>query len=208
MAHVWITGADGARKLRPAMEHPTADATAEADNINEELAAAMQLVLSELRADKESTANIVRKKWFFGNRVRYYVHPIAHKYGVDLNWMHRAAYTFSSPHLEISDRADRLGSDEISLCVVLAATPWEKLPGKQLRWADWWSILEAPNLRRDERLIVLVAQRAEAYGARDVRSVVTAFRKHFKNWDTTHLTMKELNNAVSEIPTREATNGK
>ena len=199
MAHVWIKGVDGARVLRPALEHPTAEAIADAESINQELQVAMGQVLSELGQDKESTENIVRKKWLFGNLVRTYVHPIAFSHGVDINWVHRAAYTFASPYLEISARADRLGSDEISLCVILAATPWQALPGKLLRWADWWSILEAPNLRRDVRLVVLVAQRAEESGARDVRALVTLFRKHFKNWDTTHLSNPELLNAVAGI---------
>jgi hypothetical protein len=199
VAHVWIKRLNGARELRPALEHPTAKAIAEADAIDIELELAMRKVLAELGSDSGSVANIIRRKWLFGSLMRMYVHPIAHRYGVDLSWIHRAAYSFTSPYLEISDRADRLGSDEISLCVILAATPWESLPGKSLRWADWWSILEAPNLRRDVRLIVLVAQRAEDSGARDVRALVTSFRKHFKNWDTTHLTDTELLNVVSGI---------
>jgi len=199
VAHVWIKRVDGARELRPALEHPTAEAIANAEAINRELEVAMGHVLAELGRDRGSVDDIIRRKWLFGKLIRMHVHPIAHRYGVDLSWMHRAAYSFASPYLEISDRADRLGSDEISLCVILAATPWESLPGKGLRWADWWSILEAPNLRRDVRLVVLVAQRAEESGARDVRALVTSFRKHFKNWDTTHLSDPELLNVVSEI---------
>jgi hypothetical protein len=199
MSHVWITRIDGSRDLRPPLDHPTAEAIANAENVNSQLKPAMDLALARLAADHEASDSIIRKKWLFGSLMIELVHPIALKYGVDIRWIHRAAYTFASPYLTISKRADRIGSDEISLCVILAATPWGNLSGKELRWADWWSILEAPNLRRDVRLVNLVAEAAQSGRSRNVRSVVTAFRNHFKNWDTTLLSDEELGEVVKNI---------
>jgi hypothetical protein len=199
MTHVWITRVDGSRELRPSQDYPSAEAIANADSVDGELEPAVDMVMEKLAADYESAENIIRRKWLFGKLVTEFVHPIALKHGVDFSWIHRAAYTFTSPYLEISNRADRIGSDEISLCVILAATPWEQLSGKELRWADWWSILEAPNLRRDVRLVNLVANTAQNGSSRNVRSLVTAYRNHFKNWDTTHLSDEELGKEVNRI---------
>lgn len=201
MTHVWITSVDGSRNLRPPLDHPTAEAIANAESVDSELKPAMGVLLTRLEADHQASESIIRRKWLFGSLMIELVHPIALKHGVDVRWIHRAAYTFASPYLTISKRADRIGSDEISLCVILAATPWEKLSGKELRWADWWSILEAPNLRRDVRLVNLVADAAQNGRSRNVRSVVTAFRNHFKNWDTTHLSDEELGQVVKSIQT-------
>jgi len=203
MTHVWITEVDGSRKLRPPLDHPTAEAIATAESVNNQLKPAMDEVLARLTADHESFGSIIRRKWLFGSLMIELVHPIAFKHGIDIRWIHRASYTFASPYLTISKRADRIGSDEISLCVILAATPWEKLSGKELRWADWWSILEAPNLRRDARLVNLVAGAAQNGRSRNVRSVLTAYRNHFKNWDTTHLSDDELEQVVKSIQTEQ-----
>jgi hypothetical protein len=134
-----------------------------------------------------------------GNEVRKEVHPIALSSNVDPLLAHRAAYTYSKPLVAISARADRYGADEISLCVLLASQTWEQLPGKDLRWADWWSILEAPNLRRDTRLIKLVATRIESTGNRNVRDAITAFRNHFKDWNTTVLSDEALAGEVTSV---------
>ena len=201
MSHVWVIGVNGERALRPSLEFPTAVAIAAADAFEAELAVAMKIVVQECSADKKThkELGIIREKWMLGNEVRKHVHPLALSSNVDPLLAHRAAYTYSSPIVKNSARADRYGADEISLCVLLASQSWEQLPGKNLRWADWWSILEAPNLRRDVRLINLVAMRVESTGNRNVRDAITAFRNHFKDWNTTVLSDEALAAEVSAV---------
>lgn len=201
MSHVWVTGVDGERALRPSLEFPSAAAIAEADAFELELSKAMQVVVKQCVADKvvNEKLGIIREKWMLGSQVRNQVHPIALTSNVDPLLAHRAAYTHSKPIVAISARADRFGADEISLCVLLASQSWEQLPGKNLRWADWWSILEAPNLRRDTRLITLVAKRIESTGNRNVRDAITAFRHHFKDWNTTVLSDDVLAAEVASV---------
>jgi len=201
MSHVWVTGVNGDRALRPSLEFPSAVAVAAADTSEIQLAEAMQIVVQECLKDRSTHKDlgIIREKWMLGNEVRIRVHPLALASNVDSLLAHRAAYTYSSPILAISARADRYGADEISLCVLLASQSWERLPGKNLRWADWWSILEAPNLRRDTRLIALVASRIESTGSRNVRDAITAFRHHFKDWNTTVLSDEVLASEVASV---------
>lgn len=201
MSHVWVTGVDGERALRPSLEFPSAAAIAEADAFELELSKAMQVVVNQCVADKvvNEKLGIIREKWMLGSEVRKQVHPITLSSNVDPLLAHRAAYTYSKRIVAISARADRFGADEISLCVLLASQSWEQLPGKNLRWADWWSILEAPNLRRDVRLINLVATRAESTGNRNVRDAITAFRNHFKDWNTTVLSDEALSAEVASV---------
>jgi hypothetical protein len=201
MSHVWVTGVDGKRALRPILEFPSAAAIASAEAFEAELAKAMQVVVQQCEVDKlvNEKLGIIREKWMLGNEVRKEVHPIALSSNVDPLLAHRAAYTYSKPLVAISARADRYGADEISLCVLLASQTWEQLPGKDLRWADWWSILEAPNLRRDTRLIKLVATRIESTGNRNVRDAITAFRNHFKDWNTTVLSDEALAGEVTSV---------
>lgn len=201
MGHVWVTEVNGKRVLRPSLEFPSAEAVAAAEAFDVELAKAMQTVIQKCMKDRteHKDLGIIREKWMLGNEVRNCVHPLALANNVDSLLAHRAAYTYSSPILAISARADRYGADEISLCVLLASQSWERLPGKNLRWADWWSILEAPNLRRDPRLIALVASRIESTGSRNVRDAVTAFRHHFKDWNTTVLSDEALTAEVASV---------
>jgi hypothetical protein len=201
MGHVWVTGVDGDRALRPRLEFPSAVAVAAANAFDVELAKAMQIVVQECLKDKtkHKDLGIIREKWMLGNEVRNRVHPLALASNVDPLLAHRAAYTYISPILAISARADRFGADEISLCVLLASQSWDRLPGKNLRWADWWSILEAPNLRRDARLIALVASRIESTGSRNVRDAITAFRHHFRDWNTTVLSDEALASEVESV---------
>ena len=199
MARVWIKQIDGGRVLRPPASALTPEILATADLIDELLKAEMETVLAAVARDSDAQLNVVRKKWLFGHMIRERVLPIAISHGVEPHWIYRAAYSYAAPYLEISARADRLGSDEISLSALLAVTPWDDLPGKNMRWADWWSILEAPNLRRDVRLINLVAKTIEQSGVRDARAMITTIRKHFRNWDTTHLTDQQLQEAVDSI---------
>jgi hypothetical protein len=201
MSHVWISGIDGERALRPSLEFPSPAAIAAADAFEVQLSKAMQVVVQICQADREVNAElgIIREKWMLGSEIRKLVHPIALSNNVDPLLAHRAAYTYSKPIVAISARADRYGADEISLCVLLASQSWEQLPGKNLRWADWWSILEAPNLRRDTRLIKLVATRIESTGNRNVRDAITAFRNHFKDWNTTVLSDAALAAEVASV---------
>lgn len=201
MSHVWVIGVNGERALRPSLEFPSAVAVAAADAFDAELAVAMKTVVQECSADKKAhkELGIIREKWMLGNEVRKHVHPLALSSNVDPLLAHRAAYTYSSPIVQNSVRADRYGADEISLCVLLASQTWDQLPGKNLRWADWWSILEAPNLRRDTRLITLVAKRIESTGNRNVRDAITAFRHHFKDWNTTVLSDDVLAAEVASV---------
>lgn len=201
MSHVWVVGVNGERALRPSIEFPSADAVAEADAFESKLAAAMKIVMKECLSDKtiHKELGIIREKWMLGNQMRKHVHPLALSANVDPHLAHRAAYTYSKPIVAISARADRYGTDEISLCVLLASQSWEQLPGKNLRWADWWSILEAPNLRRDIRLIKLVATRIESTGNRNVRDAITAFRNHFKDWNTSVLSDEALAAEVASV---------
>lgn len=203
MARVWITQLDGGRVLRPPTDVLTPEILRVAALIDEELKQQMESVVRDVTLDSMGKDNVVRKKWSFGHLIRERVLPIAIKFGVDPPWIYRAAYSYAAPYLELSARADRLGADEISLSALLASTPWEQLPGKNLRWADWWSILEAPNLRRDVRLINLVAKAIEQSGVRNARSMITTFRKHFKNWDTTHLSDQQLHAVVRSISAAE-----
>ena len=199
MARVWVKQLDGGRVLRPPANTLTPEMLSVADEIDELLKVAMQEVLETVGRDNDAQKNVVRKKWLFGRMMRERVLPIAVRFGVEPQWIYRAAYSYSAPYLELSARADRLGSDEISLSALFAMTPWEALPGKSMRWADWWSILEAPNLRRDNRLINLVAKTVEQSGVRNARAMITIFRNHFKNWDTTHLTDQQLQEVVDSI---------
>ena len=185
--------------MRPPASTLTPEMLATADAIDEELKIEMKNVLNAVERDRDAVDDVVRKKWLFGHMIRKHVLPIALKFGVEPHWLYRAAYSYASPYLELSARADRLGSDEISPSALFASTPWEDLPGKNMRWADWWSILEAPNLRRDVRLINLVAAKVEHSGVRNARSLVTTIRKHFKNWDTTHLSDQQLADTVESI---------
>lgn len=203
MARVWIKQLDGGRVLRPSASALTPEMIATADQIDEHLKSEMKTIVDIVARDRDAQLNLVRKKWLFGHLIRERILPIAIRHGVEPQWMYRAAYAYATPYLELSARADRLGSDEITLSALFAVTPWEQLPGKNLRWADWWSILEAPNLRRDVRLINLVAKAIEQSGVRNARSMITTFRKHFKNWDTTHLSDQQLQDVVRSIGAAE-----
>ena len=51
----------------------------------------------------------------------------------------------------------------------------------------------------DTRLITLVAKRIESTGNRNVRDAITAFRHHFKDWNTTVLSDDVLAAEVASV---------